>query len=124
MVTVALDRSSGALARILALGRFGVNTAPSAPTPDTLRDHAVPSPSTSPPALARKDEHAGTDRANHRPSAAAAGALAEIDADRRVPDEVIDALTRAELMRLSIPKRHGGLGTDMRTVVGGAGRGR
>jgi alkylation response protein AidB-like acyl-CoA dehydrogenase len=41
----------------------------------------------------------------------------KIDADRRVPDEVIDALTRAELMRLSIPKRYGGLGTDMRTML-------
>jgi alkylation response protein AidB-like acyl-CoA dehydrogenase len=41
----------------------------------------------------------------------------KIDADRRVPDEVIEALTRAELMRLSIPKRYGGLGTDMRTML-------
>jgi alkylation response protein AidB-like acyl-CoA dehydrogenase len=42
---------------------------------------------------------------------------AKIDADRRVPDEVIKALTEAELMRLSIPKRYGGLGTDMRTML-------
>jgi alkylation response protein AidB-like acyl-CoA dehydrogenase len=41
----------------------------------------------------------------------------KIDSDRRVPDEVIDALTRSELMRLSIPKRYGGLGTDMRTML-------
>lgn len=42
---------------------------------------------------------------------------ATIDRDRRVPDEVIKALTEAELMRLSIPKRYGGLGTDMRTML-------
>lgn len=42
---------------------------------------------------------------------------AAIDRDRRVPDEVIEALTQSELMRLSIPKRYGGLGTDMRTML-------
>jgi len=42
---------------------------------------------------------------------------ATIDRERRVPDEVIKALTQAELMRLSIPQRYGGLGTDMRTML-------
>ncbi|WP_240197755.1 acyl-CoA dehydrogenase family protein [Nonomuraea lactucae] len=37
--------------------------------------------------------------------------------DRRVPDEVIDALTAAGLFRISVPKRYGGLGTDMRTML-------
>ncbi|MFD1538858.1 acyl-CoA dehydrogenase family protein [Nonomuraea guangzhouensis] len=42
---------------------------------------------------------------------------AKTEEDRRVPDEVIDALGAAGLFRLSVPKRYGGLGTDMRTML-------
>ncbi|WP_198654086.1 acyl-CoA dehydrogenase family protein [Nocardia aurea] len=42
---------------------------------------------------------------------------AKTEEDRRVPDEVIDALTAAGLFQVSVPKRYGGLGTDMRTML-------
>ncbi len=39
------------------------------------------------------------------------------EADRRVPEEVIDALEEAGLFRMTVPKRHGGLGVDTRTLL-------
>ncbi|GAA4682537.1 acyl-CoA dehydrogenase family protein [Streptomyces youssoufiensis] len=40
-----------------------------------------------------------------------------IEADRRVTDEVIDALTEAGLFKLTVPRRFGGYETDIRTVL-------
>lgn len=42
---------------------------------------------------------------------------AEAEATRRVPDEVIDALTEAGLFRLAVSARYGGYQADMRTVL-------
>jgi 3-hydroxy-9,10-secoandrosta-1,3,5(10)-triene-9,17-dione monooxygenase len=42
---------------------------------------------------------------------------AKIDADRRLPDEVNTALTDAGMFRLFTPKRLGGYGADLRTVM-------
>ncbi|MBB5122950.1 oxidoreductase [Streptomyces eurocidicus] len=42
---------------------------------------------------------------------------ARIDADRRVTDEVIDALTRAGLFKLTVPRRFGGYESDVRTLL-------
>lgn len=39
-----------------------------------------------------------------------------IEADRKVTDEVIDALTEAGLFKLTVPRRYGGYETDVRTV--------
>jgi 3-hydroxy-9,10-secoandrosta-1,3,5(10)-triene-9,17-dione monooxygenase len=39
------------------------------------------------------------------------------EADRRLADEVSDALTEAGLFRMLTPKRHGGYETDLRTVL-------
>ena len=41
----------------------------------------------------------------------------QADADRRVSDEVIDALSDAGLLKLTVPKRYGGHETDVRTVI-------
>ncbi|MGK5638782.1 acyl-CoA dehydrogenase family protein [Streptomyces sp. URMC 126] len=40
-----------------------------------------------------------------------------IEADRRLTDEVIDELTRAELFRLTVPRRFGGHESDARTLL-------
>ncbi|MEV0445933.1 acyl-CoA dehydrogenase family protein [Streptomyces spectabilis] len=40
-----------------------------------------------------------------------------IEAERRITDEVIDALTDAGLFKLTVPRRFGGYETDMRTLV-------
>ncbi|WP_344118369.1 acyl-CoA dehydrogenase family protein [Streptomyces blastmyceticus] len=42
---------------------------------------------------------------------------AKIEADRRVTDEVIDAVTEAGLFRLTMPRRFGGYESDVRTVI-------
>ncbi|UNO42643.1 acyl-CoA dehydrogenase family protein [Streptomyces sp. MST-110588] len=42
---------------------------------------------------------------------------ARIEADRRVTDEVIDALTRAGLFKLTVPRRFGGYESDVRTLI-------
>jgi alkylation response protein AidB-like acyl-CoA dehydrogenase len=42
---------------------------------------------------------------------------ARTDAERRVPDEVVDALREAGLFKLATPKRYGGYETDMRTLL-------
>lgn len=39
------------------------------------------------------------------------------ETDRRVPDEVIDALAEAGLLKLSVPKRYGGHQTSLRTML-------
>ncbi|MEU6349239.1 acyl-CoA dehydrogenase family protein [Streptomyces sp. NPDC047072] len=39
------------------------------------------------------------------------------ETDRRVPDAVIDAISEAGLLKLSIPKRYGGHQTSMRTML-------
>ncbi|MBB5937896.1 acyl-CoA dehydrogenase family protein [Streptomyces zagrosensis] len=41
----------------------------------------------------------------------------QIEADRRVTDEVIDALTEAGLFRLTVARRFGGYETDVRTIL-------
>lgn len=42
---------------------------------------------------------------------------ATIEAERRVTDEVIDALTEAGLFRLTVPRRFGGYESDVRTLI-------
>ncbi|MFI9203020.1 acyl-CoA dehydrogenase family protein [Streptomyces sp. NPDC053048] len=42
---------------------------------------------------------------------------ARIDADRRVTDEVIDALAQAGLFKMTVPRRFGGHESDVRTVI-------
>ncbi|MFI1799697.1 acyl-CoA dehydrogenase family protein [Streptomyces sp. NPDC020379] len=42
---------------------------------------------------------------------------ATIEAERRVTDEVIDALTEAGLFKLTVPRRFGGYETDVRTLI-------
>ncbi len=52
---------------------------------------------------------------------------AKIEADRRVPEEVIDLLADAGMFKLSTPKRYGGYESGMRAmldVLGCARRGR
>ncbi|GGU41131.1 acyl-CoA dehydrogenase family protein [Streptomyces violascens] len=42
---------------------------------------------------------------------------ARIDQDRQITDEVIDALTRAGLFKLTVPRRFGGYECDVRTLL-------
>lgn len=46
-----------------------------------------------------------------------AGKAIETDRERRVSDEVIDALADAGLFKLTVPKRYGGYETDVRTII-------
>lgn len=46
-----------------------------------------------------------------------ANKAAETDKERRVSDEVIDALASAGLFKLSVPKRYGGHEADVRTII-------
>ena len=46
-----------------------------------------------------------------------AGAAAETDAGRRLPDAVVDAVRQAGLCRLMVPRRFGGYETSVRTYI-------
>lgn len=75
--------------------------------------HSHPAPSAPAPAPARAELVARAEalRPLLREHAA------RIDAERRVTDEVIDALTEAGLFKLTVPRRFGGHESDVRTLL-------